>query len=476
MVIVFLTSITVLILLVGFHGFFSTQLLTDSFQNLDDYEQTVKIASEVSSYAKRAEGHLFLYLTLGNNTDLEKFSIRHNSLNEQISLLENGINSFAINEQVNSLKSLSAEMLDYGNQIIEVYAENPEAFDFQEHSELLLSFHDATSGARRAGVNIVDLKSSELNQNIVAAAESGEALQRGIIAVTMIFVTVAPTCGFLVSRSITVPLKKLIFTTNEIAEGKLGLQSDIKLKNEIGDLADSFNKMSLKLKENQKQLITAERQAATQTATWVGHDLRNPLQTIQTSVYCINKQVLGLPESSVTRKKVAPFLQHIESSINYAEKIVRNLKDFGSDHKPDFEKTDINLIIKNALSQVDKPENVEIIENLEQIPALDIDKVMIERVFMNLITNALQVMENQGKLHVTTRKKSGFVEAIFQDTGCGMSKELLDKIFEPFFTTKAKGMGVGLSICKSFIEKNGGNIVVKSNLGKGSTFTVFLPI
>ena len=102
--IVFLTSITLLILFVGLHGFFSTQLLTDSFQNLKDYEQTVKIASEASSYAKRTEGHLFLYLTLGNESDLEKFWNRHNSLEEQIRFLENSSQSFAINELVNDLK------------------------------------------------------------------------------------------------------------------------------------------------------------------------------------------------------------------------------------------------------------------------------------------------------------------------------------------------------------------------------------
>ena len=103
-------------------------------------------------------------------------------------------------------------------------------------------------------------------------------------------------------------------------------------------------------------------------------------------------------------RKVTPFLEHIDASIDYSEKIVKNLKDFGSDHKPDLAKTDINLLLKEVLSHVDKPENVEIIECLGRIPAVKIDKVMMERVFMNLATNALQVMDNGGILKVSTKK------------------------------------------------------------------------
>ena len=473
--IVFLVGITLLTLLISTHGIMSTQLLIDSIDELDTYEKTVDAAAEASSYSKRAEGHLFLYLTLENDLDKEKFLIRHNSLEEQILILENISHNLEIREQLDDLKSFSVEILEYGNQLIIIYDQNPETFDFQEHSELLLAFHDASSGARKAGVNIVALKSSELNQRIVDAEDSGMALQRGLITVALISITAVPISGFLIVRSISEPLKKLRTTASEIGEGKLGIQSDLKLNNEIGDLANSFNQMSCKLKVNQKQLIDAERQAATQTASWVAHDLRNPLQTIQNATYFISKQVSGLPDSSTIRKKVTPFLQHIETSIDYSEKIVKNLKDFGSDHKPDLTKTDINLLLKEVLSHVDKPENIEIIKSLGQIPPIKIDKVMIERVFMNLATNAIQAMENGGKLKVSTKQTNEFVEVLFQDTGCGMSKELMERIFNPFFTTKAKGMGVGLSICKSFIEKNGGNISVKSKEGEGSTFIVYFP-
>jgi len=102
---------------------------------------------------------------------------------------------------------------------------------------------------------------------------------------------------------------------------------------------------------------------------------------------------------------------------------------------------------------------------------------MIKRVFLNLAVNGIQAMkENGGRLKVSTKERRGFVEVSFKDTGVGMSKESMEKIFTPFFTTRAKGMGMGLAICKKLVDAHGGSIEVESEEGKGTTFTVKLPI
>lgn len=471
-----LIGISLLITVVGIQAISSNRLLTESFQELTNYEETVDVAAEASSYAKRVEGHLFLYLMLGDSLDKEKFGDRHNSLEEQIAILENDKQNLEVFEQLNLLKSFSDQILEYGNQLIEAYDQNPEEFDFQEHSELIIDFQDSTSGARKAGVSIVALETTELNQKIEKSVESGEAFQWGMIIGMMVLLTVVPISGILVSRSIAKPLQKLSITATAIGNGKLGIQSDIKLKNEIGYLADSFNKMSNNLQINQKRLLEAERHSAIEAATWVGHDLRNPLQAIQNSTYIIYKQISKLPNSSAIRKNVTSLLKRIDDSVMYSENIIRNLKDFGSKEEPIKTKTDINALIRKTLSQIDAPKNTEIIKDLGQIPDIEIDADMMSRVFMNVVTNAIQAMENGGKLKVSTKKTTGFVEVIFQDTGKGMSKETMEKIFDPFFTTKAKGMGIGLAICKKFVERNGGNISVESELGKGTTFIVKLHI
>jgi len=119
---------------------------------------------------------------------------------------------------------------------------------------------------------------------------------------------------------------------------------------------------------------------------------------------------------------------------------------------------------------------VGFITELGPLPRIDADKDQIKRTFLNLAVNGVQAMENGGRLKVSTKKTKGFVEISFKDTGTGMSKENMEKIFTPFFTTRAKGMGIGLAVCKKFIDAHGGSIEVESEVGRGSTFTVKLPV
>jgi hypothetical protein len=140
------------------------------------------------------------------------------------------------------------------------------------------------------------------------------------------------------------------------------------------------------------------------------------------------------------------------------------------------ERTNINVMIKETLSHVHTPNNIELRTELGHLPEIDIDKDEIKRVFVNLTTNGIQAMGNGGTLTVATKKVEGFVEVSFKDTGIGIPKERMGKLFTPFFTTKAKGMGVGLSICKKFVENHRGTIEVESEVGKGTVFTAKLPI
>lgn len=207
-------------------------------------------------------------------------------------------------------------------------------------------------------------------------------------------------------------------------------------------------------------------------ATMVGHDLRNPLQSIENAAYFLNQE---LPKYNVPPKTVE-MLHTISSSIDYADKIIRDLQDFSATKPPTLEKTDINTIVKETLSQTQIPKNIELHTELVYLPEMKADKDQMKRVFLNLTQNAIQAMEHGGKLTVSTEKTEAFVEVSFKDTGVGIPNENLQKLFTPLFTTKAKGMGMGLPICKKFIENHGGSIEVESQEGKGSTFTIKLPI
>ena len=213
-----------------------------------------------------------------------------------------------------------------------------------------------------------------------------------------------------------------------------------------------------------------------QASTMVGHDLRNPLQAIQNANYCIRTQLKQLDESNPVFQSVLKMAQIIDDSIDYADNIVMDLKDFASERKPIVTTENVNKIVEDSLATCKVPKNIRIIKELAQIPQLEVDKNMMKRVFVNIFTNGLQAMPNGGTFKVSTKKENGFVEVSFKDTGLGISKETMKKIFTPFFTTKAQGMGMGLAICKKFVECNGGNIKVESEEANGSKFIVKLPI
>jgi signal transduction histidine kinase len=210
-------------------------------------------------------------------------------------------------------------------------------------------------------------------------------------------------------------------------------------------------------------------------ATMVGHDLRNPLQSIENAVYYLKNECAPKLPVSIPQKAKEMF-QVISDSVDYADKIIRDLQDFSAIKTPRLEKTDINAMIKKTLSRVHIPNNIELRTELGALPEINVDKDEIKRVFMNLTTNGIQAIENGGTLIVATKKTEGFVEVSFKDTGIGIPKENMERLFTPFFTTKAKGMGIGLSICKKFVESHGGSIEVESEVGKGTVFTVKLPI
>jgi signal transduction histidine kinase len=169
-------------------------------------------------------------------------------------------------------------------------------------------------------------------------------------------------------------------------------------------------------------------------------------------------------------------LRIINKSVDYADKIVRDLQDYSILRRPLVETTDVNILLKDVLSQVSVPENVKFTTDLAPLPQIEIDRDMMQRVFLNLVANGVHAIENGGTLEISTRKNMRSIEVSFKDTGVGIPKRNMTQIFEPFFTTKAKGLGMGLPICKKFVESHGGSIEVESEEDNGSTFTVRLPI
>jgi PAS domain S-box-containing protein len=250
-----------------------------------------------------------------------------------------------------------------------------------------------------------------------------------------------------------------------------------KLYQKIEDYSESLEhtveERTKALREAQDQLVRNERLAAIgELAGMIGHDLRNPLTGIKNAVYLLRKNQSGSMDD-----RSLDLLGIIDRSVDSANKIINDLLDYSRELHLEFEEYSPKSLINYLLiSNVKVPNNIILSENVQSFPMIWVDVGKIDRVFLNLISNAIESMPNGGKLEITSRQNGDFIDISFTDIGYGMSEEVQLKIFKPLFTTKAKGMGFGLAICKRIVEAHGGKITVKSALNKGSTFTVSLPI
>ena len=208
----------------------------------------------------------------------------------------------------------------------------------------------------------------------------------------------------------------------------------------------------------------------------VGHDLRNPLQTVTGELYLANNALDSLAESE-EKSSLRESLQVIEEQAVYMDKIVSDLQAFVQPVRIDKTPINLKILLTNVISSVAIPDNIAsktLIKN--GFPQIKVDPHLLKRVLINLITNSVQAMPDGGRLTLTGRVNPECEVTIsVLDTGIGIPEVLRDKIFTPLFTTKPRGQGFGLAVCKRVIEAHGGTISFESKVGKGTKFTIKLP-
>ncbi|MCX5905740.1 MAG: cache domain-containing protein, partial [Deltaproteobacteria bacterium] len=309
--------------------------------------------------------------------------------------------------------------------------------------------------------------------------------------------------SFFVTTGIIRPLREMVWATRKIAEGDLSLELSISSKDEIGQLAESFNHMLVRLKQArqeleeygrtleekverrsqelkgmQAQLMQAEKLASLgRLASGMAHEINGPITGILTFSHLLMRKLKDNPE--LQRE-----LEHIAKETTRVSTIVRSLMDFARESKPQKRPCHINPLVLHTLSLVERQavfQNIIIRQNLDpQIPIILVDGNQIQQVFMNILLNAADAMPGGGTLTVTSQldPTDSFVQIRFADTGCGIAEENLNRIFDPFFTTKAdkKGTGLGLAVSYGIIDRHRGQIEVQSEEGKGTTFIIQLPL
>jgi PAS domain S-box-containing protein len=239
------------------------------------------------------------------------------------------------------------------------------------------------------------------------------------------------------------------------------------------ELQKEVEEKTRELKESHESLVRSEKLATLgKLSGFVSHELRNPLGVMKNVVYYLNMLGLGKDNAEVKEN-----LDILSKEIQKSDKIINDLLEFSRIKKPVFYPGNINAIVEEVLNRLKISADIKLVKDLQaDLPNIDIDALHIHQIFYNIAQNAMEAMEKSGTLNIKTARVGDFIEISFSDTGIGIPKENLDRIFEPLFSTKIKGSGLGLAICASLVSSHNGRIEVESEVSKGTTFKVKLPI
>ncbi len=268
-------------------------------------------------------------------------------------------------------------------------------------------------------------------------------------------------------------------TTRDVTERK---RAEEALKEYSERLEEMVEERTQELRDAQEQLVRQERLAVLgQLAGGVAHELRNPLGAIKNGVYFLDMVL----EEEGADPNVQETLEIMDQELARLERIVSGLLDFARARPPVRHELDLNEAVSAALSRAGIAPGIDAVSQLDgALPTILADPNQLERVFGNLIRNAVQAMPEGGRLTIRTFEtsevtgklpKSGVIVSI-ADTGEGIPEENLERVFEPLFSTRTRGIGLGLALAKRLVEGHGGSIEVESEVGEGSVFSVWLPV
>jgi two-component system NtrC family sensor kinase len=256
---------------------------------------------------------------------------------------------------------------------------------------------------------------------------------------------------------------------------------DINDQNQQAILIENLNQKLLDFKLNNhnrqktalREIHSARLSAMGQMAAAISHELRNPLSGIKVASEYLMRKLKNHPDA-------IDIIINIHNEVIFANNIITNILEHARISKPDFERSSIKKVVEEAIltiAQQGSFNNIQIRKTISgELPVVDIDVQQIKQVFINILINAAEAMIGGGSLKIKVFSKNNKIIIQIADTGSGIESSHLEKLFEPFFSTKVKGVGLGLAISKEIIENHNGTIDVESKLGKGTMFTITLPV
>ena len=277
-----------------------------------------------------------------------------------------------------------------------------------------------------------------------------------------------------IGKNITEPIIDLVGFTEQVAEGNLNDQCEIKTQDEIGDLALAFNQMTRNLQQSRDKLIQAERLAtAGKMSASFAHEIRNPLSSMR----MLSQLLMQKPEMSAEQRQS---LQYILEEIERINNIVKGLMDFARPTTLNLAEQPLVPTLQAVLSLMEANLTHHqirlVLEFAPDLPDLQFDSDKIKQAFMNVVLNAMEAMPQGGTLSVTIFKLEDGISIKVTDTGDGIPEADIEHLFEPFFSRKDKGTGLGLANVKRILEEHGGTVEIENALNEGATVSMWLPM
>ena len=345
------------------------------------------------------------------------------------------------------------------------------------------SCHAHSSKEKLLGILDVKLSLEEGDQKIIGTRN------KMILYSAILILITALVKGYFIREMIHKPIKKLNDATKEVANLNLDHKVDIHSRDELGNLAHSFNKMTGQVKEKtrelektQSQLILAERMASMgELSAMVAHEINNPLSGILSYAKVSSKYLSRENIDAETLESVKHNLAFISDETKRCGNIVKSLLVFARKTSEDFKEEHLNIIIDNSIKVIDHSVEMKELALVKELdPKNDViqcDAGGIQQVLVALIVNSIEATSRGGKITIKTdcRTEKDRIRIMVTDEGKGIPDDVLPSIFEPLFSTKAKNTGLGLSLVQGIVEQHAGVIDVKSKVNEGATFTIILP-
>ena len=320
--------------------------------------------------------------------------------------------------------------------------------------------------------NISDLRNLLRSYTIRADVEKIIWLLMAVFVVVLISIGVVSSV--VLSRGISNPIMKLVQGTQEVAKGNLEHRVNVKAKDEIKLLVDSFNGMIDEVIESREKLKRTERIAAWRDAARkLAHEIKNPLTPIQLSMYRLKRNIASEKFPQLFDECYNMITQEVDG----LRRMVEAFSQFAKMPKPQPQLCDINSLIHDVLSAYQGiPDNIQIKTAFSEIPQTLIDEKQLRQVLHNLIQNSIDAMPEGGELSLKTQMESHYLKITVQDSGHGMSEETQSNMFTPYFTKKEKGTGLGLAVVQQIVQEHEGVITVESQEGIGTKIILSFPL